>query len=214
MSTAPSEAHIDLAVTIYKKRESFPPFDKVKEAAQLIADSEARAVEAANTEIAELKKCIEELYQQAHETVQFSDSNEMSMDMEISAAFGILASHRDEAQAALTADRERVREMEAVTQWVPVSERLPKTGQRVLVTALNGIHVWRTVAQYWPAGTMDASDWDDPPDDWWDEDGNKCTNPEAGWYESQVESEVNYLLSGVSHWMPLPDVATTKGASL
>ena len=47
MSTAPTEAHIDLAVTIYKKRESFPPFDKVKEAAQLIADSEARAVKAA-----------------------------------------------------------------------------------------------------------------------------------------------------------------------
>lgn len=88
--------------------------------------------------------------------------------------------------------------------WVPVAERLPKAGRRVLVTALNGIHVWRTVAQYWPAGTMDASDWDDPPEDWWDEDGDKCTNPEPGWYESQIETETNYLLTGVTHWMPLP----------
>ena len=88
--------------------------------------------------------------------------------------------------------------------WVSVADRLPATGRRVLVTALNGMHVWRTVAQYWPAGTMDASNWDDPPDDWWDEDGNKCTNPEPGWYESQIETETNYQLTGVAHWMPLP----------
>ena len=53
-------------------------------------------------------------------------------------------------------------------------------------------------------GTMDASEWDDPPEDWWDADGNTCTNPEAGWYESQLETEVNYHLRGVTHWMPLP----------
>lgn len=75
---------------------------------------------------------------------------------------------------------------------------------RVLVAALNGIHVWRTVGEYWPAGTMDASDWDDPPEDWWDEDGDKCTNPEPGWYESQIEAEISYELNGVSYWMALP----------
>ena len=95
--------------------------------------------------------------------------------------------------------------------WIPVADQLPKTGQRVLVTALNGLHVWRTVAQYWPAGTMDASDWDDPPEDWWDTDGNTCTNPEPGWYEAQIETEVQYLLHGVSHWMPLPPSPNTQG---
>jgi hypothetical protein len=88
--------------------------------------------------------------------------------------------------------------------WVPVDERLPKAGLRVLVTALIGIHVWRTVGEYWPAGTMDASNWDDPPEDWWDEDGDTCTNPEPGWYESQIETGINYQLHGVAHWMPLP----------
>jgi hypothetical protein len=97
-----------------------------------------------------------------------------------------------------------LRSIDGFGVWVPVAEGLPKAGRRVLVTALNGIHVWRTVAQYWPAGTMDASNWDDPPEDWWDKDGDKCTNPEPGWYESQIETEVSYQLTGVSHWMALP----------
>ena len=87
--------------------------------------------------------------------------------------------------------------------WVPVSERLPKTGRRVLVAAQNGKNIWRTVGEYWPAGTMDASNWDDPPEDWWDEDGNNCTNPESGWYESYIEAEMNHRLTGVTLWSPL-----------
>ena len=68
------------------------------------------------------------------------------------------------------------------------------------------------LAQYWPAGTMDASHWDNPPEDWWDESGDKCTNPEPGWYEAQIETETNYLLTGVSHWMPLPPSPNTKSS--
>lgn len=91
--------------------------------------------------------------------------------------------------------------------WIPVSEWLPGPGIRVLVCCLSDSYVWRTVAQYQPAGTMDASTWEDPPDDWWDEDGEVCTNPEAGWFESPVEGEQMWDLTGVSHWMPLPDAA-------
>lgn len=85
-----------------------------------------------------------------------------------------------------------------------IADGMPRNGQRVLVACLNGVHVWRTVAEYWAAGTMDASNWDDPPEDWWDEDGDKCTNPDAGWWESPVEGETKWELSGVSLWMPLP----------
>ncbi len=88
--------------------------------------------------------------------------------------------------------------------WVPVSERMPKDRQRVLVAHLNGIHVWRAIATYWPAGTMDASNWDDPPDDWWDEDGNRCVCPDAGWWEECFEVEGASMLGNVTHWMPLP----------
>lgn len=83
----------------------------------------------------------------------------------------------------------------------------------MLVVAQNGMHPWCTVAQYWPAGTLDAGDWDDPPDDWWDADGNTCTNPEAGWYESQIETGVQYCLHGVTHWMPLPPKPSPNTAS-
>ena len=90
--------------------------------------------------------------------------------------------------------------------WTPVGEEMPKRGQKVLVCGhwSNG-NRWRTIAEWWPAGTMDASDWDDPPEDWWDVDGNTCINLEAGWYESRVEAETMWALSNVTHWMPLPD---------
>lgn len=88
--------------------------------------------------------------------------------------------------------------------WVPVSERMPADRQRVLVAHLNGIHVWRAIATYWPAGTMDASMWDDPPDDWWDESGNKCVCPDAGWWEECFSVEGASMLDNVTHWMPLP----------
>ena len=117
-----------------------------------------------------------------------------------------------EATPATNPDTESIQ----LAAWIAVEEQLPRTGQRVLVVAQNGLHAWQTVAQYWPAGTMDASDWDDPPEDWWDADCEKCTNPEAGWYESQIETGVNYQLNDVTHWMQLPtkpDAASNQEAA-
>ncbi len=88
--------------------------------------------------------------------------------------------------------------------WVPVTERMPADRQRVLVAHLNGIHVWRAIAAYYPAGAMDASEWDAPPEDWWDEDLNRCVCPDAGWWEECFEVEGASMLSNVTHWMPLP----------
>ena len=94
--------------------------------------------------------------------------------------------------------------------WVPVAERLPAKGRRVLVACLNGIHVWRAIATYWPAGTMDATMWDDPPDDWWDEGGNKCVCPDAGWWEECFAVDGASMLENVTHWMPLPASPNNK----
>lgn len=88
--------------------------------------------------------------------------------------------------------------------WIPITERLPAKGRRVIVICQNGIHPWRTVGQWWPAGTMDASDWEIPPEDWWDDAGETCTNPEDGFWEACVEAEGSWMLNGVTHWMPLP----------
>lgn len=71
------------------------------------------------TEIAALQQAVKELYDQAHATVEFSDSNEMSMDMEISAAIGILAQQRDEARTELTDAKTRIRELEQAIENLP-----------------------------------------------------------------------------------------------
>lgn len=58
-------------------------------------------------------------------------------------------------------------------------------------------------------GSLDAEMWDDPPEDWWDEDGGMCVNPEDGWWELPVEIEQIAELKNVTHWMPLPSVPNT-----
>lgn len=90
--------------------------------------------------------------------------------------------------------------------WIPVSEQMPKPIKKVLVCGHwdNG-NRWRTCAAFWPAGSLDAADWDDPPDDWWDETGDKCLCPHDAWLEEFVEECPQYSwLKNVTHWMELP----------
>ena len=95
--------------------------------------------------------------------------------------------------------------------WTPVCESMPKTGKKVLVCGhWNNGNRWRTIAEWWPAGTLDASNWDDPPEEWWDEDGNECRCPDDGWWESQVEAETMWGLSNITHWQPLPSFPNTE----
>lgn len=48
--------------------------------------------------LAETHKAVESLYKQVHEAVEFSDSNEMTMDMEIECGISILKQQRDDLQ--------------------------------------------------------------------------------------------------------------------
>jgi hypothetical protein len=72
------------------------------------------AAEKARADVADAaEKAIEELYEQAHEAVSFSDSNEFSVDMEVSAAIEMLRSERD----TLAAHNAKLRE--ALLQLTP-----------------------------------------------------------------------------------------------
>jgi hypothetical protein len=95
--------------------------------------------------------------------------------------------------------------------WVDAATQKPETGKKVIVCGhwSNG-NRWRTIATWQPAGTVDASMWDETPDDWWDEEGNVCTNPTDEWSESPVEGERSYALENVTHWMPLPDMPNRR----
>jgi hypothetical protein len=91
--------------------------------------------------------------------------------------------------------------------WVDADKQKPEVGKKVIVCGhySNG-NRWQTIATWQPAGTIDAEMWDDTPDDWWDEDGNVCTNPHDVWFEQSVELETTGFLENVTHWMPLPDM--------
>ncbi len=99
--------------------------------AQLIANSEAAAV-------AQLRAAIKSLYDQAHESIQFCDSNEFSMDMEISAAISMLVNERTvlraERDAAVLA-AQRLRDVVATmtTQLAHTESQLVIIGELAVV---------------------------------------------------------------------------------
>jgi hypothetical protein len=93
--------------------------------------------------------------------------------------------------------------------WVPVADRLPTAGCKVLVCYRNSYgRLRRTCAHYSPLHTVDASTWDEgEPDE--TEDG--AFKPE-GWWEEPVEIErVEFIADEVTHWMPLPEPPPLPG---
>lgn len=88
--------------------------------------------------------------------------------------------------------------------WVPVAQRLPSAGCKVLVFYVNRYGLSRrTCAHYAPLHTIEALGWDEngpEPDE--TEDG--VFEPK-GWWEQTVESEhMGFIADEVTHWMPLP----------
>lgn len=99
----------------------------------------------------------------------------------------------------------------ACSAWIPITEQMPKPTLKVMVCGhYNNGNRWRALARWMPAGSIDATMWDDQPEDWWDEDGNNCTNPTAGWWEESIELEVMAQLENVTHWMPHPSLPNAK----
>jgi hypothetical protein len=98
-----------------------------------------------------------------------------------------------------------------VSAWVPVTERMPTAGVKVLVCYRNSYgHLRRTCAHYSPLHTVDASMWDDgEPDE--TEDG---TFEPEGWWEEPVEIDrVEFIADEVTHWIPLPAAPTETPSS-
>ena len=95
--------------------------------------------------------------------------------------------------------------------WIPIAERLPKVGRRVLVCLEYGEgrrHI--TIASWQPAKSIDANYWEDVPDDWEDEDGETITNPNDLWLENPLEIEQCGFVENVTHWMPIPSLPNAQ----
>lgn len=81
-----------------------------------------------------------------------------------------------------------------MSEWQLISTA-PK-GVKLIAGYYNGNGKWRTItARYYPAGTLDSSEWNESEDGF----------AEEGWYE---ESETQEMLLPTdeppTHWMPLP----------
>jgi hypothetical protein len=113
-------------------------------------------------------------------------------------------------QGTLTAS-----DLEALTRYarptiesVPVSERLPEPGKKVLAYYLNALGKRRTIIAEWvPATWREDSPAGESDDGEYDEETDKFYWPE-GWYE-QIENWADFAAIAVregeiTHWQPLP----------
>ena len=90
--------------------------------------------------------------------------------------------------------------------WIPLAERYPKVGKRVLVCCEYTNRRPITIAKWQPAGTIDGQFWDEYPEEWEDEETETITNPDDLWVEYAIEIEQSAFLDNVTHWMPLPSL--------
>lgn len=87
---------------------------------------------------------------------------------------------------------------------IPVTERLPKSGKRVIFRWVNSHDEKRTSIGFYAAPqTISADDYEDPVEYEYDED-NDCYWINEGWYEEGADSEYYYPIHNVTHWCELP----------
>lgn len=94
--------------------------------------------------------------------------------------------------------------------WIDCKDQLPDSGEKVLVHYEYERGDWRiTRAYYAKEKTLDQSE--DFGASVYDEECD-CYWLNEGWYECSPESgdEVNWSISNVTHWMPLPNPPTPE----
>jgi hypothetical protein len=102
--------------------------------------------------------------------------------------------------------------------WIPVVQRMPEPGCKVLAFFKNELGNGRRVlAHFTPARTERADDFDynewDAPEDWFDMDESGTSWIPEGWYEdSETQETCPKLHNPVTHWALLPDSPDEHGS--
>ena len=120
------------------------------------------------------------------------------------------ADYREKVAEALATAAELYAELsrEAERSWVPVSERLPASGVKVIVFYRNGCgKARREMARYYRERELELGDEHVSDGCEWDEDGEHCWCP-PGWYTAgdceACEGTQWTIHEDVTHWRPLP----------
>jgi hypothetical protein len=105
---------------------------------------------------------------------------------------------RDAARRALS---------EGVQKWIPAGERMPPPGKPVFAYFKNELGNGRTARAEWIAQWSQPYEGEAEPEEvGCEENAAGDWYIQEGWWESPVEAEDAYRLSGtVTHWMPLPE---------
>lgn len=93
---------------------------------------------------------------------------------------------------------------DTTTTWIN-STTPPQNQNRVLVVAENedGSR-YRTIAVFLPKGTCCDDYYEDPPEDWYNEETERYEFQEDNWAESAWNSEEWVKIEKVTHWTELP----------
>ena len=89
--------------------------------------------------------------------------------------------------------------------WIDATAQKPKTQKLVLIAYVT--HYGKpavTMGWYCPTKTIESGNFESEVDDEYDEDSDTYYMKEQ-WVDESVESEYHYGISGVTHWMPLPE---------
>lgn len=99
-----------------------------------------------------------------------------------------------------------LRLIDGLGAWVPVAERMPASGAKVLACYRNSHGHWRRICACWVAAKTEESNSESEIGEY-DESTDTYYDPE-GWYEQinnwDMYSAVAVHEGEVTHWMPLP----------
>ena len=100
-----------------------------------------------------------------------------------------------------------------MSTWIPISDKMPAPGKRVLVRFYNhNLHPQTTIGKYFTKHYEEVDRCAEDPEEWADlnEADNELYWPEGWWEDVRISEQVDSI-KNVTHWQPLPSAWLEEG---